>query len=596
MFSEIKRLLPFVKPYWRRATAALILLSSLVIMDLSIPLLIERIINQGIEQHNQTVVIQTSLIMLGLSVLSTVIAVANSILSVQVGESVARDLRDALFLKIQSFSFGNLDRQNTGQLMVRLTSDVAALKTLTQMTLRIGTRAPLLMVGSLILMVSTSPSLALTMLPLLLVTSVILVFFTTKMEPLFRIVQQKLDRLNSVLQENVAGVRLVKAFVRANFEGQRFELANKNYTDESVRVMEFMSSMSPALTVCINIGMVIVIWAGGFQSIYGTLTIGAIVAFTNYLLTTMTPLTMMANLSNNWANGLASARRVNEIFNTVPEILDVPEATALPEHAAGKVVFENVSFHYNGNGDEPVLESVNLTAEPGQTVAILGATGSGKSSLIDLIPRFYDVSGGRVLVDGMDVRQISQDSLLAQVASVPQETILFSGSVRDNIRYGRPQASDEEVVAAAKAAQAHDFIMHLSQGYDSHVEARGTNFSGGQKQRIAIARALLMQPKILILDDSTSSVDVETETKIQDALEKNMHSHTSFVVAQRISTVLNADKIIVIDKGRVVAQGTHKELLATSPIYQEIYESQLGNGNGFHADEPGKILEGSVVK
>jgi len=596
MFSEIKRLLPFVKPYWRRATAALILLSSLVIMDLSIPLLIERIINQGIEQHNQTVVIQTSLIMLGLSVLSTVIAVANSILSVQVGESVARDLRDALFLKIQSFSFGNLDRQNTGQLMVRLTSDVAALKTLTQMTLRIGTRAPLLMVGSLILMVSTSPSLALTMLPLLLVTSVILVFFTTKMEPLFRIVQQKLDRLNSVLQENVAGVRLVKAFVRANFEGQRFELANKNYTDESVRVMEFMSSMSPALTVCINIGMVIVIWAGGFQSIYGTLTIGAIVAFTNYLLTTMTPLTMMANLSNNWANGLASARRVNEIFNTVPEILDVPEATALPEHAAGKVVFENVSFHYNGNGDEPVLESVNLTAEPGQTVAILGATGSGKSSLIDLIPRFYDVSGGRVLVDGMDVRQISQDSLLAQVASVPQETILFSGSVRDNIRYGRPQASDEEVVAAAKAAQAHDFIMHLAQGYDSHVEARGTNFSGGQKQRIAIARALLMQPKILILDDSTSSVDVETETKIQDALEKNMHSHTSFVVAQRISTVLNADKIIVIDKGRVVAQGTHKELLATSPIYQEIYESQLGNGNGFHADEPGKILEGSVVK
>jgi ATP-binding cassette subfamily B protein len=595
MLSEIKKLLPFVKPYWRRATVALILLSSLVFMDLSIPLLIERIINQGIELHNQTVVIQTSLIMIGLSILSTVIAVGNSILSVQVGESVARDLRDALFLKIQTFSFGNLDRQNTGQLMVRLTSDVAALKTLTQMSLRIGTRAPLLMIGSLILMVSTSPSLALTMLPLLVVTSVILVFFTTKMEPLFRIVQQKLDRLNTVLQENVAGVRLVKAFVRADFEGQRFESANKDYTDESVRVMQFMSSMSPALTVCINIGMVIVIWAGGMQSIYGTLTIGAIVAFTNYLLTTMTPLTMMANLSNNWANGLASAKRVNEIFNTVPEVQDDPDALALPERASGKVIFENVNFHYNGNGDEPVLEGVNLTAEPGQTVAILGATGSGKSSLINLIPRFYDVSAGRVLVDGMDVRQISQDSLLAQVGSVPQETILFSGTLRDNIRYGRPEASDEEVEAAAKAAQAHDFIMHLSQGYDSHVEARGTNFSGGQKQRIAIARALLMQPKILILDDSTSSVDVETETKIQDALDTNMHSHTSFVVAQRISTVLKADKIVVIDKGRIVAQGTHKELLATSPIYQEIYESQLGNGNGFHTDEPEKIVKGSVT-
>ena len=595
MLSEIKKLLPFVKPYWKRATVALILLSSLVIMDLSIPLLIERIINQGIEKHNQTVVIQTSLIMICLSILSTVIAVANSILSVQVGESVARDLRDALFLKIQTFSFGNLDRQNTGQLMVRLTSDVAALKTLTQMSLRIGTRAPLLMVGSLILMVSTSPSLALTMLPLLLVTSVILVLFTTKMEPLFRIVQQKLDRLNTVLQENVAGVRLVKAFVRADFEGQRFESANKNYTDESVRVMQFMSSMSPALTVCINIGMVVVIWAGGLQSIYGTLTVGAIVAFTNYLLTTMTPLTMMAMLSNNWANGLASAKRVNEIFNTVPEVQDGPDALTLPERASGRVIFENVDFHYNGNGDEPVLEGVTLTAEPGQTVAILGATGSGKSSLINLIPRFYDVSAGRVLVDGMDVRQISQDSLLAQVGSVPQETILFSGTLRDNIRYGRPEASDEEVKAAAKAAQAHDFIMHLSQGYNSHVEARGTNFSGGQKQRIAIARALLMQPKILILDDSTSSVDVETETKIQDALDTNMHSHTSFVVAQRISTVLKADKIVVIDKGRIVAQGTHKELLATSPIYQEIYESQLGNGNGFHTDEAEKIVKGGVT-
>ena len=593
MFSEIKKLLPFVKPYWRRATIALVLLTSLVFMDLSIPRLIERIINQGIEAHNQTVVIQTSLIMIGISILSTVIAVGNSVLSVQVGESVARDLRDALFLKIQTFSFGNLDRQNTGQLMVRLTSDVAALKTLTQMSLRIGTRAPLLMVGSLILMVSTSPSLALTMLPLLLVTSVILVFFTTKMEPLFQFVQQKLDRLNTVLQENVAGVRLIKAFVRADFEGERFEAANKNYTDESVRVMQFMSSMSPALTVCVNIGMVIVIWAGGLQSIYGTLTIGAIVAFTNYLLTTMTPLTMLSMLSNNWANGLASAKRVNEIFNTVPEVPEAANALALRVPTSGKVVFENVDFHYNGNGDEPVLEGVSLTAEPGQTVAILGATGSGKSSLINLIPRFYDVSTGRVLIDGMDVRAIDQDSLLAQIASVPQESILFSGTIRDNIRYGRQEASDAEVEAAAKAAQAHDFIMQLAQGYDSHVEARGTNFSGGQKQRIAIARALLMQPRILILDDSTSSVDVETETKIQDALEKNMHPHTSFVVAQRISTVLKADKIIVIDKGRVVAQGTHKELLADSPIYQEIYDSQLGNG--FHADEPEQVIEGSAT-
>jgi len=576
--SPFLKILHFVKPYWKRALLALILLSSLVTMDLAIPRLIQRIIDQGITKHNQAVVLQTSLVMLGISLLSTVIAVGNSILSVQVGEGMARDLRQALFLKIQKYSFGDLDRQQTGQLMVRLTSDVNALKSLVQTTLRIGTRAPLLMIGSLILMISIDSSLALTMLPLLLVTSGIIIFFIVKMEPLFLTVQQKLDRLNNVLQENVAGVRLVKAFVRADFEGQRFETANENLTDHSVRVMQFMASMSPALTMCINIGMVIVIWAGGLQSIRGSLSVGQIVAFTNYLLTTMTPLTMMTMLSNTWATGLASAGRVNQIFETVPEVQDAAQASVLPAQTLGRVHFENVDFHYSGNGEEPVLEGVSLNAEPGQTIAILGATGAGKSTLINLIPRFYDVSSGRVLIDGSDVRQIQHDSLLAQVGIVPQETILFSGTIRDNIRYGRPEADEAEVIAAAKVAQAHDFIISLPGGYDSHVEARGTNFSGGQKQRIAIARALLIHPRILILDDSTSSVDVETETKIQDALEVQGYAHTKFVVAQRISTVLKADKIVVIDKGRIVAQGTHQELLQTSPIYREIFESQLGNG------------------
>jgi ATP-binding cassette subfamily B protein len=581
--NHIIKLTSFVRPYWRRALVALALLTTLVFMDLSIPRLIQRIIDQGIAQHSQPVVIQTSLLMLGISVLSTLIAIGNNNLSVQVGESVARDLREALFHKIQTFSYGNLDRQKTGQLMVRLTSDSSALQRLTQISLRIGTRAPLLMIGSLILMINTSRSLALTMLPLLLVTSAVIVFFIVKMEPLFRTVQQKLDRLNTVLQENIAGARLVKAFVRADFEGTRFEAANEDFTDHSVKVMRFMSTMSPVLTVFVNIGMVIVIWAGGLQAIRGDLSVGQIVAFTNYLLTTMTPLTMMTMLSNTWANGMVSAKRVNEVLDTIPEVQNIPDALALPDKTLARVVLENVAFHYNGNGDEAVLEDINLVAEPGETLAILGATGAGKSTLINLVPRFYDVSAGRVLIDGMDIRQIQQDSLLAQIGIVPQETILFSGTVRDNIRYGNPQASDEQVIAAATAAQAHDFIMELSKGYDTHVEERGANFSGGQKQRLAIARALLTQPKILILDDSTSSVDVETETKIQDALEEQMRQHTSLVVAQRISTVLKADKIVVIDKGHIVAQGTHKELMQSSPIYQEIYDSQLGNG--FHLEE-----------
>jgi ATP-binding cassette subfamily B multidrug efflux pump len=576
--NSIARLIPFVKPYQKRAYAALILLTVQVFLDLAIPRLIQRIIDQGITPRNQAVVIQTSLVMIGISVAGTLIAIGNNILSVQVGEGVARDLREALFLKIQAFSFGNLDRQKTGQLMVRLTSDIDAIKRVTQVSLRIGTRAPLLMIGSLLLMVNTSPRLALTMLPLLLVTSIIIVFFVVKMEPLFQSVQFKLDRLNTVFQENVAGVRLVKAFVRADFEGERFETSNAMFTDNSIRVMQFMSSMSPALTACVNIGMVVVIWAGGVQSIHGKLSVGQIVAFTNYLLTTMIPLTLMTMLSNTLASGIASIRRVSEIQDTELAVQDVPDARVLPPDTPGRIVFEDVSFSYEGSGGQDVLDRISLTAEPGQTVAILGATGSGKSTLVNLIPRFYDVSQGRILIDGIDVRQIEQDALLRLIGVVPQETILFSGTVRDNIRYGRPQASDDEVTAAAKAAQAHDFIMALPDGYDSRVAARGANFSGGQKQRIAIARALLLQPRILILDDSTSAVDVETETHIQDALDAQATRHTSIVVAQRISTVLRADKIVVIDRGRVTAQGTHQELKETSPIYREIYESQLGNG------------------
>jgi len=506
-----------------------------------------------------------------------------------VGESMARDLRDGLFTHIQTFSYGNLDEQKTGQLMVRLTSDTTAVQRVVQISLRIGTRAPLIMIGSLILMINTSRDLALSMLPLLLITSLIIVFFVLKMEPLFRFVQQKLDGLNTVLQENTAGARLVKAFVRADFEGERFESANEAYTGHSVRVMQIMSSMSPILTMCVNIGMVIVIWSGGMQSIRGDLTLGQIVAFTNYLLTTMGPLIMMTQLSNVWAGGLASAKRVNEVLDTVPEVQDLPEAIALSGETQGRLIFENVSFHYNGDCAESVLEHINLVVEPGQTVAILGSTGAGKSTLVNLAARFYDVSAGRILLDGVDIRQLKQDALLSQIGIVPQETILFSGTVADNIRYGVPAANDAEVISAAQAAQAHEFITNLSKGYETHVEERGTNLSGGQKQRIAIARALLTNPKILILDDSTSSVDVETETKIQDALESQMRRHTTLVVAQRISTVLKADKIVVIDNGRIAAEGTHQELLRTNPIYQEIYESQLGNG--FRLDEVTRSMQ-----
>ncbi len=576
--DSLKKLLPFVRPYWKQSALALFLLTSVVIMELTIPRLIQRIIDQGITAQNRQVVLQTTLVMLGISILSALFSVGNNILSVQVGEGFARDLREALFLKIQSFSFGNLDRLRTGQIMVRLTSDVTTLQRVTRMLLRIGTRAPLLMIGSIIWMVSTNAHLTLIMLPLFLVTLVVLVLFISRLGPLFLIVQQKLDGLNTVLQENVAGVRVVKAFVRDLYEARRFELANQEFTGQNIKVMQIMAFLFPFLTALMNIGIVLVIWMGGLNVIRGDISIGEIVAFANYLLTTISPLAIMAMIATNMANGSASAQRVNQVLETVPEVQDQVQDVPLPSTFRGQVAFEDVGFHYNGASDEPVLSHINLVAEPGETVAILGATGAGKSTLVHLIPRFYDVTAGRLTLDGVDIRQLQQDALLSQMGVVLQETTLFSGSVRDNIRYGQPKASDEAVEIAARAAQAHDFITALPQGYSTHVEARGVNLSGGQKQRIAIARALLVKPKILILDDSTSAVDVETENKIQQALQTLAADCTSFVVAQRISTVLRADKIVVIDKGQIVALGTHAELIKSSPIYQEIYESQLGNG------------------
>jgi ATP-binding cassette subfamily B protein len=576
--QDIIKLARFVRPYWRPAVAAFILLTTLVFLDLAIPRLIQRIIDEGIAKQNQDIVIQTGLLMVGISLLSVLVAVGNNFTSIQVGEGVARDLRVALFKKIQALSFSDLDQMRTGQLLFRRTRDTAAVQRYFQINLRIGTRAPMLMIGSIILMFSTSFNLAMALLPLLLITSVIIVLFVMRTEPLYRMVQQKLDVLNTVLQENVAGSRLIKAFVRGDSQAKRFLASNNDFASNSIEVMQFMALMMPILTMCVNIGMVIVIWWGGLHVAEGDMTVGQIVAFTNYLLTTMTPLVMMTMLSNTWASGVASAKRVNEVLDVDPAIKEHADAIRMTAPIAGKIVFDQVRFFYNPNLPDPVLDDINLVIEPGQTVAVLGATGAGKSSLINLVPRFYDVTSGRVLIDGMDVRHIDHGSLMQQIAIVPQETILFSGSVRDNIRYGAPHADESEVVAAAQAAQAHEFIVKLPNGYDTHIEERGVNLSGGQKQRIAIARALLTKPRILILDDSTSAVDVETETKIQQALEAMGTAHTTLVVAQRISTVLHADSIAVLDHGRIVAQGTHRELMQHSPIYQEIYASQLGDG------------------
>ena len=576
--NELLKLKKYLKPYTVAAILTMLLIVVMVALQLALPGLIRRIVDDGITPGNMTVVWQTTLIMLGVSVLNLLFAVGNTILSVRVAEGFARDLRQDLFDKIQSLSFGNLDRLHTGQLIVRMTSDITSVQHSVRMMLNLSVRALMLLGGSLILMFTTNSRLALKILPFMFLILALIVVFAGKLQKLFAAVQKKLDKLNNVMQENLSGVRVVKAFVRVLFENERFEEANDEYTQQNVAAMRLMAILLPIMLTLMNLGTVTILWFGGMDAINGVMTVGEIMAFLNYIMTAMFPMLMLAMIIGMLAASQASAKRISEVLHSEPDIQDKPDAVSIGE-SSGRIVFEDVCFSYNGTDcAEPVLSHVNLVAEPGQTVAILGSTGSGKTSLINLIPRFYEVSSGRITLDGVDLRDMTKDSLLSQIGIALQETVLFSGTVRDNIRYGRMSASEEEVITAAKAAQAHEFIMTLPEGYDSHVEQRGANLSGGQKQRIAIARALLLKPRVLIFDDSTSAVDVDTEAQIQDALEHAMNDTTSFIVAQRISTVLTADKIVVLDNGNITAEGTHTELMKSSPIYQEIYESQLGNG------------------
>lgn len=571
------KLARFLKPYWLWVLIAPLLMTLEVAMDLMQPRMVERIVDEGIANLDLNLVLQTGLLMFGLAVIGALGGMGNGIFAEMSVQAFGADLRETLFRKVQTFSFGNLDELETGQLITRLTSDVTQVQEALLMILRILVRAPLLLVGSLIMAIITSPRLAFLPLILMPIELAAVVWIVKKATPLYTIVQQKLDALNQVMQENLSGVRVVKAFVRAEHEEIRFEQANINLTEQSVRAAQVVAIMPAFMMFTMNLSIIGVLWFGGAQFVAGTMQLGQIIAFINYLIMTLFALMMVSQLVIQLARAEASAKRIYEVLENQPKVQNRPDAVS-EFKAQGRVVFENVTFNYDGQDSDPVLRGVSFVAEPGQTVALLGATGAGKSSLVHLIPRFYDVTSGRVTIDGRDVRDIAQPALRRNIGIALQEAVLFSGSIRDNIRYGHPDAPDEEVIAAAKAAQAHDFISAMPEGYDTQLGQRGVNLSGGQKQRLAIARALLLKPAILILDDSTSAVDVETETKIQSALEGIMKDRTSFVIAQRISTVLQADKILVLDDGQIAAEGAHRDLLANSPIYQEIYESQLGNG------------------
>ena len=578
------RAMRLLKPYWIMVVGTLVSLLVATGAMLIVPRLSQAIIDQGIAQGNSRLILWMALAMVGVALLRAVFQFAQGALAARTAQGIAFDLRNALYEKIQSLSFSYHDQVQTGQLLTRATSDVEVVQRFVGHGAVMLLSAVFMMVGALAVLFSLNWRLALVMVAVIPVTFGLFALFARRAMPLFKEVQQRLSNLNVVLQENLAGVRVVKAFAREEHEARRYEAANLEFYDINLRVANILSLAFPTIFGVFNLTTLAIYWLGGLQVIGKTLTVGELVAFASYVGAAFFPVMMISTIVAMLSSAAASAERIYDILDAHSEVVDKPDAIPLPR-VQGRVEFEHVTFRYS-KGGEPVLKDVSFVAEPGQRVALLGATGSGKSTIINLIPRFYDVDEGRVLIDGYDVRDVQLASLRSQIGIVLQETNLFEGTIRENIAFGRPDASFEEVVAAAKAAEAHDFITSFVDGYDTRVGERGVTLSGGQKQRVAIARALLLDPRILILDDATSNVDLATEYRIQRALDRLMAGRTSFIIAQRVATVLNADQILVLDRGEIVARGVHEELLASSELYVEIYQSQLQEERELRIDLP----------
>ncbi len=491
----------------------------------------------------------------------------------QTSQGIAFDFRNEIYAKIQRLSFSYYDRNQTGQLMIRATDDVEKVRLFIAQGIALAVQAFLLLGVTLFILLFTNWRLTLAILPILPIALVLFMVFGAVSQPLFVQVQILISKLNTVLQETLAGVKVVKAFAREKYQEKRFTESAMELYRQQIKVSRTFSFLFPLVFLIAQLGQLLILYFGGKQILEGTLQLGEYQKFSLYLIYVFFPIGQLGFIISLMAQASASANRIFEILDAKSDVTDKPDAAELAQIQGG-VEFKNVTFKYFGSGT-PVLANVSFEAKPGQSIALLGATGSGKTTIINLIPRFYDTTEGQILIDGKDVRDVKLTTLRSQIGIVLQETNLFSGSIRDNIAFGRPDASLEEVIEAAKAASAHDFIMSFPQGYDTPVGERGTTLSGGQKQRIAIARALMLDPRLLILDDSTSSVDLTTEYHIQKALDRLMKGRTSFVIAQRITTVLNADLILVLDKGRIVATGKHADLLENNPIYAEIYNSQL---------------------
>lgn len=567
----MKRLLRHMKKYIFFAILCPILMILEVLADIYIPYLMSRIVDIGIVNQDIEYIVQLGLIMVVAALLAMVFGILSSHFGARAGYGFAAGIRQEVFEKVQSFSFANLNQFSVSSLITRLTNDCNTIGQVAMMSLRMAVRAPFMMLFALIMALRINASLARVFMVAIPVTALVLVVIMVKARPLFRKMQSCVDRVNAVIQENLTGIRVVKSFNRQEFEEKKFKERNDDLRDTALKAISLVILLMPALNLIIYSTIIAVLWFGGMQVTAGTMGSGELISFITYITQILMSLMMMSFFFMQFVRASASVSRIMEVLNTESEIKEVKNP--VKELKDGSVIFKNVYFRYPGS-KECVLKDINFSIKTGEVLGIIGSTGSSKSTLVQLIPRLYDVTEGAVIVGGYDVRDYELKALRDQVAFVLQKNTLFSGTIRDNMRWGNENATDEEIIQALKRAQAWEFVSRYEDGLDHWVEQGGSNFSGGQKQRLTIARALLKSPKIIILDDSTSAVDMATDARIQQAFKEELKDVTTIIIAQRISSIQHADWIIVMNEGRIESMGKHEELLEISPVYREIYETQ----------------------
>lgn len=563
----------YFKKYYKMFFLAVGCVMLEVLCDLLQPTLMSIIIDNGISTNDMSMVLKYGFIMIGVSIFGAFIAINRNRFATTVAQDFGAELRLDVFNKIQSFDFDNIDKFERGSLITRLTNDITNIQNFIYGLMRIFVRAPLLAVGCIIMSIRLDFKMALIVLTIVPIVGVLIYLNLRYGYPYFLKVQRAIDKVNGVIREYLRGVRVVKAFNRFDFEDERFEKVNDDLTYKSVASMKFMAVFNPIITLIVNIAIAIIIWSGATRVNLGTIQVGKIVAFTNYMTQLLFALMATTMIFSSLIRAKTSAERINEIFleeNNIKEVNDKVDDSS----EKGNIKFENVIFSYKGLKGDPVIDDISFTLEKGMTLGIVGSTGSGKTTLINLIPRFYDAKSGNILIDGIDIRNYTLEELRAKISIVPQKTVLFSGTIKENIKWGKENATDDEIIEACKIADADSFISGFNEGYDSIVGQGGSNLSGGQKQRVAIARALIKRPEILILDDSTSALDTDTEYRIRKSLKEYSKDMTTILIAQKISSVISADKIIVLDHGKIVGEGTHDELMNNCEVYKDIYKSQ----------------------